>query len=102
MEDCPECPAKRIKSKRRCCPITNSFVPSVLGVGLVNNNGPKVSCVGRPAPLRNHDVPSRNAQISCALLRAESKRKYLPSGVQFPAASCGGRFHSGRSGWSPC
>src|SRR5882762_2772483 len=99
MEDCPDCPTKRIRSKRRCWPMTNSFVPSALGVGLVNNNGPTVSCVGRFPPFRKNDVLSRNAQISCELLRADSKRKYRPSDVHLPAASCGGLFQSDRSGW---
>src|SRR5580693_5418077 len=83
MENCCDFPAMRIKSKRRCSPITNSFFPSGLGVGLRNMSGPTVSCVGSASALRdrsllnhallnhallnhallNHDVLSRKAQI---------------------------------------
>src|SRR5271168_382700 len=96
MENFGDLPAIRIKSKRLCCPITNRFFPSGLGVGLLNISGATVSCDGSPA-LRKKDLPSRNAQIFCALARVDSKRKYSPFGVQVPFDSAVGRFQSGNT-----
>src|SRR5215469_3389710 len=42
---------------------------------------------------------SRIAQTSVLPLRVDWKTKYLPSGVQLPQHSAGGRFQPGRKGW---
>src|SRR5580700_4275626 len=96
MENCSDLPAIRIKSKRRCCPITNRFFPSGLGVGVLHISGATVSCVGSPG-LRKKDRLSRSAQMFCALARVDSKRKYSPFGVHVPSDSSAGRFQSGNT-----
>src|ERR1700722_11615885 len=101
MENCGDLLSRRIKSNRRCWPITNSFLPSTLGVGLLNISGPTVSCVGSVPALRNRDAPSRIAQMFWLWSRVDSNRKYSPSGVQVPPESCAGLFHSGDTECKP-
>src|SRR5579863_9847444 len=75
IENCGDLVSRRIKSNRRCWPITNSFFPSGLGVGLLNMSGPTVSCVGSVLALRIREARSRKAQMFWVWSRVDSNRK---------------------------
>src|SRR5438876_7928969 len=76
--------------------MTNSFLPSLLGVGDKTGIWPAVSRTGSGLDLLNsHGFSSRIAQI----LACDSKMKYFPSGVQVPQHSVGGLCQPGSNGW---
>src|SRR5579864_2884094 len=80
-------------------PVTNSFLPSLLGTGARKFMGPAVKTTGRPVVLRKGPPFSGIAQTLLAPFRADWKRKYLPSGVQLPQHSLGVRFQPASKGW---
>src|SRR6476469_2001506 len=92
--------SKRSNSPRACSPITNSFLPSLLGTGARKFMGPAVKTTGWPEVLRKGPPFSGIAQILLIPLRVDWKTKYLPSRVQVPQHSFGGWFQPSRRGWS--
>src|SRR6516165_11100727 len=74
----------RISSPRCTSPMTNSFFPSLLGIGVDNDIGLEVSCIGEGE--RSKKVVLGNAQTWLA----DWNTKYSPSAVHRPQHSSGG------------